>query len=150
MTNNTILDLTYDAVWEPELIPSGEEVTLSVVAAGVHVSMNSGNASLKVVFKPISPGHERAPLITRFFSIPSKEELAAHSTGTGEMAERCNMKLRALKRFEEAFSISQGPHDLSDPSDNDYTGAEGTAIVDIESQEGFPDRNVIKYFMNGM
>lgn len=141
------LDVNFDNVEEPKLMPTGEEVLLRILRAEPYVSQKSGRGGLLVTF-----GHATDPgyaLVRTYFPNPLPND-----DNDPAVAESNYQVLLKRKRLFSTFNIPTEARqlDLTDPTANELVGCTGRVILDIEQDPNgeYPDKNTIKRFIYDM
>lgn len=126
------LDLDVSGAQEPQPAAPGEH-QIRIIA--VRKDMNKNDEPyLMPTFEVV--GDDLAPDFNRYFPIPT-------DAMKRENPKKHNRAAFALKTFFEAFGLNP-----SDPGDEeDWKGLEAWAILDIEKDDEFGDRNRVKRFV---
>lgn len=126
-----MIDFNMDDVKELVLLPDGEH-ELQIVSAELYFNEKKNSRSIKTQFKAINdPNAQR---IYQYIGIPSPSD----------DEEKIENKKRQMKSFVEAFQV-----DLSGGGiDTDtLVGLTGWAILGMEADPQYGDKNVIKRFV---
>ena len=130
-------ELNFDAVLEPELYDSDEEVLVEIARAELHTADSSGKSSLYVVLSdPSNPRHAKIHEYIPLPAVTDEEDVA-------------NNKMRKLREFCACFAINTEDfwnilRSISDNvTGNEFVGSRGTVKVGLEEdKKGVnPDRN---------
>ncbi len=126
-----LLDLHLDKVPDQKPVTGGEEYKLTIKTAEQKDS-STGKPMLAVMFTVND--HPDAPPVFQNFMLPTKEDDKAIK----------NMKLRRIKEFVVALS-----KDPSEPIElDDLPGEDLWAILKLDSDATYGDRNIIGKFIN--
>jgi hypothetical protein len=132
----SILDLNFQDVYEPELIPDGTEVSLTIRSAELVKTKSQANDMLNVVLYDAS-NPKTAPFTERLV-IPSETDKAA------DLA-KWNNKMRRIQNFMACFNLQSNGVDPSEA----FPGATGTVIVREEEDATYGKQNSIRKFVVG-
>lgn len=126
-----LLDLHLDKVPDQKPVPGGEEYKLTIKTLEQKTSQKDGSPMLSAMFT--INDQPDAPPVFQNFMLPKKED---------DVGIR-NMKLRRIKEFVIAFGF-----DPAEPLElEDTIGEQGWAILKIDSDSSFGDRNIIGKFI---
>lgn len=122
------LDMNFDDVVEPKVVPAGEEYKLRIVDMREDTNKNGGPY--------IMPTFEvcdeiAAKTFTKYMGLPDENTNAKTAN---------NMKYR-LQLFVECFQL-----DIKEDT-KDWVGEEGWAILGIEEDEEYGNKNYVKKFI---
>lgn len=128
----SFLDVDVSSAQAPEPAEPGEH-QIRIVDAKQDINQK-GDPYILPRFEVV--GDDMAPDFTRYMAIPTNEMKAADP-------KRFNRAAFALRTFFEAFGL-----DPSSPGDpEEWKGLEAWAVLDIEKDDEFGDRNRIKRFV---
>jgi hypothetical protein len=128
----SMLDVTFDDVYDFELLEEDSEVKVRIERAEIHLS-DKGNTSLHLVLTV--PDNPKVDDIHQYISVPSPALQQ-------EDAKAYNKRKLGLKRVYETFGVDTTQ--VSVPL-SDFVGLEAWAIIGVEQgQGGYSDRNSIK------
>lgn len=132
----SILDLNFQDVYEPELIPDGTEITLTIRSAEQVRTKSGKNAMLNVVLYDAS-NPKTAPFTERLV-VPS-------DTDKADDLAKWNNGMRRIQNFLKCFDL---PSTGVDPAEA-FPGATGTVIVREEEDETYGKKNSVRKFVVG-
>jgi len=127
----SILDLDLNDAKEPAVVPANEEYKLKIVGCKSNTDKN-GNPYILPTFE--IPDVPNAKEFTKFLRLPHK----------GLNAKQLNNCKWQLKCFFSAFKVD---YSKKINVENDLNGRTGWAILGIENDEEYGDKNYVKKFI---
>lgn len=128
----SIFDLNLNDAQEPQVVPAGEEYKLRITKVRVDNDKN-GNPYLLPTFE--IPDIAASKEFTKFLGFPKKDD----------SPKTANNKKWRIKEFMLAFGLD--PSKKYKNPEVDFVGKTGWAILGIENDEEYGDKNYVKRFI---
>lgn len=133
----TILDLTdvkANEIPDPEPVPADEEYELRIIAVNSGKTKKDDIPYFSPVFEVV--GEPNCPEFNKFFFVPTKNKMDQ---------KKFNRSVIALRNFGKAIDVDFFANEID--VDHDLIGASCFAILGIEENEEYGNKNYVKSFV---